>query len=86
MTWTVVFNRNKFKDWDNDPDNGEDYYGAYIIEADEKDAVQIFERETGMKFTTTNYPDGEGFVSMEFPHLEEAEFAACTDRVLYLSR
>ena len=82
MTWTVVFNRNSFKDWDKDLD----FYGAYIIEADEQDAIQIFEQETGMKFGLTQYPDGEGFVSMEFPHLEEAEFAACTDRVLYLSR
>jgi hypothetical protein len=83
MTWTVVFNRNDFKDWHN---GFQEFYGAYIIEADEKDAVEIFERETGLKFTTENYPDGKGFVSMEFPHLEEAEFAACTDRVLYLSR
>jgi hypothetical protein len=82
MTWTVVFNRNSFKDWHRDID----FYGAYIIEADEKDAVEIFEKETGMRFTTEHYPEGEGFVSMEFPHLEEAEFAACTDRVLYLSR
>lgn len=82
MTWTVVFNRNNPKDWH----RGLDFYGAYIIEADEQDAVEIFEKETGFRFTTENYPDGEGFVSMEFPHLEEAEFAACTDRVLYLSR
>ena len=83
MTWTVVFNRNDFKDWHHEY---QEFYGAYIIEADEKDAVEIFERETGLRFTTENYPDGKGFVSMEFPHLEEAEFAACTDRVLYLSR
>ena len=82
MTWTVVFNRNNFKDWDKELD----FYGAYIIEADEQDAIQIFEKETGMSFGLTQYLDGEGFVSMEFPHLEEAEFAACTDRVLYLSR
>ena len=83
MTWTVVFNRNKFKDWN---DESNEFYGAYIIEADEKDAVEIFERETGMSFSSPYYPTDEGFVSMEFPHLEEAEFAACTDRVLYLSR
>jgi len=82
MTWTVIFNRNSFEDWDKNIE----YYGAYIVESDEKDAIDLFEQETGFTFGLTQYPEGEGFVSMEFPHIEEAEFAACTDRVLYLSR
>lgn len=79
MTWTVVFD--KSHKWERLTE-----YGAFIIEGDESDALEIFENFTGIEVKKDASLLGDELVAMEFSHLEEAEFAACTDRVIYLSR
>lgn len=70
--WTVVFDKSNRREPLTE-------YGAYIIEGDEVDACLKFKELTGLEVS------GD-LMAIEFSYLEEAEFAACTDRVLYVSR